>query len=95
MAAVAVWVAPESTARKVAELSSRADCAAIVCAITGLARSLNVETTAEGVETQQQFDLLRVAGCTQAQGYLFSRPCKAAELNFERHMAAGEAERAA
>jgi diguanylate cyclase (GGDEF)-like protein len=79
----------------VAELSSRADCAAIVCAITGLARSLNVETTAEGVETQQQFELLRVAGCTQAQGYLFSRPCAAADLNFERHMAAGEAEQAA
>jgi diguanylate cyclase (GGDEF)-like protein/PAS domain S-box-containing protein len=79
----------------VAELSSRADCAAIVCAITGLARSLNVETTAEGVETQQQFELLRVAGCTQAQGYLFSRPCPAADLNFERQTAAGEAERAA
>ena len=79
----------------IAELSSRADCAAIVCAITGLARSLNVETTAEGVETRQQFELLRVAGCTQAQGYLFSRPCKAAELNFDRHMTAGEAERAA
>jgi EAL domain-containing protein (putative c-di-GMP-specific phosphodiesterase class I)/CheY-like chemotaxis protein len=79
----------------IAELSSRADCAAIVCAITGLARSLNVETTAEGVETQQQFELLRVAGCTQAQGYLFSRPCRAADLNFERHTAGGEAERAA
>jgi len=67
----------------VAELSSRADCAAIVCAMTGLARGLDIETTAEGVETQQQFELLRVAGCTQAQGYLFSRPCVAADLKFD------------
>jgi EAL domain-containing protein (putative c-di-GMP-specific phosphodiesterase class I) len=67
----------------VAELSSRAECAAIVCAITGLARSLDIVTTAEGVETQDQFDLLRAAGCTEAQGFLFSRPRPAAELKFE------------
>ena len=58
----------------VADLSTRADCAAIVCAITGLGRSLQIDTTAEGVETQEQFDLLRAAGCTQAQGFFFSRP---------------------
>jgi diguanylate cyclase (GGDEF)-like protein len=68
----------------VAELSDRADCAAIVCAITGLGRSLNIVTTAEGVETQEQFDLLRAAGCSQAQGYLFSRPRPSSELEFER-----------
>ncbi len=68
----------------VAELSSRPDCAAIVCAVTGLGRSLQIETTGEGVETQEQLELLRAAGCTQAQGYLFSRPIPAPELDFER-----------
>jgi diguanylate cyclase (GGDEF)-like protein len=67
----------------VAELSERSDCAAIVCAVTGLGRSLDIATTAEGVETRQQFELLRAAGCTQAQGYLFSRPKPAAELTFK------------
>jgi EAL domain-containing protein (putative c-di-GMP-specific phosphodiesterase class I) len=66
----------------VAELSSRADCAAIVCAMTNLGRSLNIDTTAEGVETRDQLDLLRAAGCTHAQGYLFSRPRPASEMNF-------------
>jgi diguanylate cyclase (GGDEF)-like protein len=68
----------------VAEVSSRADCAAIVCAITNLGRSLDIDTTAEGVETPEQFELLRAAGCTQAQGYLFCRPVPAAELDFAR-----------
>jgi len=73
----------------VAELSNRADCAAIVCAITSLGRSLNIQTTAEGVETREQFDLLCAAGCTQAQGYLFGRPRAAADLNFERQTGRG------
>ena len=57
--------------------------AAIVCAIAGLGRNLNIETTAEGVETMEQFELLRSAGCQLAQGYLFSRPVPASELAFE------------
>jgi EAL domain-containing protein (putative c-di-GMP-specific phosphodiesterase class I) len=64
------------------DLSSRADCAAIVCAVTGLGRSLSILTTAEGVETQEQFELLRAAGCNQMQGYLFGRPCPVANLTF-------------
>lgn len=48
--------------------------AAIVCAVVNLARSLGMETTAEGVETEEQASLLRAAGCTIAQGFLFSRP---------------------
>jgi diguanylate cyclase (GGDEF)-like protein len=66
----------------VAEFSSRADCAAIVCAIAGLGRSLQLETTGEGVETVEQFELLRAAGCTQVQGFLFNRPVPAADLDF-------------
>ncbi|MGE4167445.1 MAG: putative bifunctional diguanylate cyclase/phosphodiesterase, partial [Xanthobacteraceae bacterium] len=65
------------------ELSTRTDCAAIVCAVTGLGRSLNIATTAEGVETQEQFTLLRAVGCTQIQGYLFGRPMPAAELQLK------------
>ena len=64
----------------VAEMATRADCAAIVCAVTSLGRSLNIDTTAEGVETQEQFELLRAAGCTEVQGYLFSRPRPANDL---------------
>ena len=66
----------------VAEFSSRADCAAIVCAVAGLGRSLQLDTTGEGVETAEQFELLRAAGCSQVQGFLFDRPVPAAELDF-------------
>jgi diguanylate cyclase (GGDEF)-like protein len=66
----------------VAELSLRSESAAIVSAVSGLARSLNIATTAEGVETAEQFTLLRAAGCTLAQGYLFGLPCTNAELEF-------------
>ncbi len=66
----------------VAELSQRSDCAAIICAVTNLAQSLSIGTTAEGVETWEQFDLVRAAGCRQAQGFLFSRPAPACELDF-------------
>jgi diguanylate cyclase (GGDEF)-like protein/PAS domain S-box-containing protein len=61
----------------VAEIAERPDCAAIVCAVTGLARSLDMAATAEGVESVEQARLVRAAGCTQAQGYLFGRPLPA------------------
>ncbi len=66
----------------VAELPKRNDCAAIVSAVSGLARSLDIVTTAEGVETNEQLVMLRAAGCTLAQGYLFGHPCPNAELDF-------------
>ena len=67
----------------VADITTRADSAAIVSAIAALARSLDIETTAEGVETSDQVMLLRASGCTYAQGYLFSRPCPIAELDLK------------
>jgi EAL domain-containing protein (putative c-di-GMP-specific phosphodiesterase class I) len=69
-----------ATARRSAEI--RTDCAAIVCALIGLGRSLNIVTTAEGVETAEQFTLLRAVGCNMAQGYLFSKPVPKHELAF-------------
>jgi EAL domain-containing protein (putative c-di-GMP-specific phosphodiesterase class I) len=52
----------------------------IVQAVVSIAKSRNIVTTAEGVETQEQLDLLRVLGCTEMQGHLFSRPKPAAEI---------------
>jgi len=63
-------------------LSQRADCAAIVSSVVTLAHGLDIATTAEGVETEEQFELLRAAGVTQVQGYLFGRPRPMSELGF-------------
>jgi diguanylate cyclase (GGDEF)-like protein len=65
-------------------MTSRVDCAAIVSAIAGLGRNLDIETTAEGVETIEQFVFLRTAGCQLAQGYFFSRPVPLSNLSFDR-----------
>jgi diguanylate cyclase (GGDEF)-like protein/PAS domain S-box-containing protein len=64
----------------VKDLSQRRDCTAIVTAISSLARSLGIATTAEGVETAEQLDFLRAQGCTQAQGFLFSPARPIADL---------------
>jgi diguanylate cyclase (GGDEF)-like protein len=71
----------------VSELASRDDAMAIVRAVTGLGKSLGISTTAEGVETNEQFALLRLEGCTEVQGYLFSPPRPAEDV--ERMLAEG------
>jgi diguanylate cyclase (GGDEF)-like protein len=53
---------------------------AIVRSVTSLCQALGMATTAEGVETAQQFDGAQASGCTNVQGYLFSRPVPAAEI---------------
>jgi diguanylate cyclase (GGDEF)-like protein/PAS domain S-box-containing protein len=53
---------------------------AIIQAIATLGASLGIETTAEGVETSEQLDAMRRAGCTEVQGFLLSRPRPASEL---------------
>jgi diguanylate cyclase (GGDEF)-like protein len=53
---------------------------AIVHAVADLANCLNMISTAEGVETQQQFDVLQSIGCSEMQGYLFSRAQPAKEV---------------
>ncbi|PVZ20035.1 MULTISPECIES: bifunctional diguanylate cyclase/phosphodiesterase [unclassified Pseudomonas] len=52
---------------------------AIIRAITGMSRSLEIQITAEGVETREQYDRLRGEGCSHFQGYLFGRPVPAAQ----------------
>ena len=53
------------------------DCVAIVHAILALAQGLGVDTTAEGVETEEQANVMRRLGCTQLQGFYFGRPVPA------------------
>jgi diguanylate cyclase (GGDEF)-like protein len=55
--------------------------ACIVQAIVNIAAERHMTTIAEGVETQQQRELLRALGCAEMQGYLFSPPQPAAEIN--------------
>jgi diguanylate cyclase (GGDEF)-like protein len=64
----------------VEDLADRPESMAIVRAVAGLGSSLGIETTAEGVETAEQIDLLRREGCTEMQGYIFSPPRPAAEV---------------
>jgi diguanylate cyclase (GGDEF)-like protein/PAS domain S-box-containing protein len=64
----------------VKDLAERPDCVAIVRAISGLGRSLNITTTAEGVETIDQLDWLRAEGCNEVQGFLFSAAKPAADV---------------
>ena len=52
----------------------------IVQAVVNIAAARRMTTTAEGVETTQQQQLLRALGCSEMQGYLFSRPKPAAEI---------------
>lgn len=47
---------------------------AIIRAVLALGKSLKVPVLAEGVETREQFDLLRLEGCEEGQGYYFGRP---------------------
>ncbi|MGQ0833697.1 MAG: EAL domain-containing protein, partial [Gammaproteobacteria bacterium] len=72
---------------------------AIVGAIVAVARHMNVQVIAEGIETWQQLDKLRELGCCYAQGYLFARPAPASlsrrllegkPLSFEGNESTGE-----
>ncbi|HZW75052.1 MAG TPA: EAL domain-containing protein, partial [Caldimonas sp.] len=76
----------------VSDLTAEESSGSIVRAIIALARSLNMTTTAEGVETEEQLAALRAAGCNEIQGFLFSRPLPHAQL---LRMVASPARRAA
>ena len=64
----------------VRDLATNDGDAAIVAAVIGIARSLRLRVTAEGVENAEQLAFLRRRKCDAAQGYLFSRPVAAESL---------------
>jgi diguanylate cyclase (GGDEF)-like protein len=64
-------------------LTKRAECRAIISAVLALGSGLSIKTVAEGVETEEQFQLLRAAGVDFVQGYLFGRPRPMAELELD------------
>jgi EAL domain-containing protein (putative c-di-GMP-specific phosphodiesterase class I) len=64
----------------VSDIAEADGSSSIVQAVVNIAAALNMTTTAEGVETAAQRDLLRKLGCTEMQGYLFSAPKAAADV---------------
>ncbi len=64
----------------VSDLEHNSDAAAIIHAVLGLGHSLGMATCAEGVETKEQLAFLRSEGCTEVQGYYYSKPKPAAEI---------------
>lgn len=64
----------------VTDIDARPDNQAIVRAAVQMATALGIDTIAEGVETEVEADTLRALGCPIAQGYLYSKPLLAAEV---------------
>jgi EAL domain-containing protein (putative c-di-GMP-specific phosphodiesterase class I) len=64
----------------VRDLEKASDDAAIVEAVIGLGKSLNLHVTAEGVETEGQVQRLREMGCHAAQGYFYAKPMEAGDV---------------
>ena len=65
----------------VTALGSSANGGVIIQAIVALGRALGLAVVVEGVETEQQRVLLRLAGCDEMQGYLFARPAPAKAID--------------
>lgn len=62
------------------DMPENTDDVAIARTIVAMAKSLGLATVAEGVETAEQFELLKAMGCDQVQGYFFSRPLPAGDF---------------
>jgi len=67
----------------VTELLTKQDARAIVRMIADLAKELGKRTVCEGVESDEQLQLVRAAGCHEIQGYLISPPCPLAAFPYE------------
>jgi diguanylate cyclase len=64
----------------VLDLETSGDARAIVDAVVKLAQAIGLKVVAEGVETEQQQDILRQLGCDELQGFLFAKPMSARAL---------------
>lgn len=64
----------------VREVPGRHDNFAIIHAVTELAKTLKIETVAEGVETREHLDTVECAGCDEVQGFYFSHPVPSSEV---------------
>lgn len=64
----------------ICDLETSADARAIVDAVVKLAQALGLKVVAEGVETEQQQEILRRLGCNELQGFLFAKPMPASAL---------------
>ncbi len=64
----------------VQDLGTKPEATIIVRAIAEMCSGLGALVTAEGVETNEQMEVLRAAGCSEVQGYHISRPCSASDL---------------
>jgi diguanylate cyclase len=73
----------------VSHVGKSIDAAEIVQAVVALSRALGMTVVAEGVETRDQVDFLRAAGCQEFQGYFFSKPISAERIS-ERLLGAAE-----
>jgi diguanylate cyclase (GGDEF)-like protein len=62
----------------------RRDCQAVVASTLALAQGLGIAITAEGIETEEQFEYMRKAGIDLAQGYLFGRPVPLSQLDLSQ-----------
>ncbi|MDR3405076.1 MAG: EAL domain-containing protein, partial [Chthoniobacter sp.] len=77
------------------DLPDNAESVAILRAVTAKGRSLGLVITAEGVETEQQLNFVRLNGCGEAQGYFYSRPVPAGETPRLLDALSGDARRLA
>ena len=64
-----------------AALDHSANAGVIIQAIIALGRALNLSILVEGIETEEQRALVRLAGCDEMQGYLFARPAPREEID--------------
>jgi EAL domain-containing protein (putative c-di-GMP-specific phosphodiesterase class I) len=64
----------------VKDISGEKSSLAIIKGVTSLAHSLNMITTIEGIETEEQLDHVRPLGCAEIQGFLFSPPKSLEEI---------------
>jgi diguanylate cyclase (GGDEF)-like protein len=78
----------------VKESVHRRESAAVVRGIVALAREIGMPTTAEGIETQEQLNFVRVCGCTHAQGFLLGKSVRGEEIpRLEKNLATHSADK--